>query len=94
MSILTDDQTELINRLAVNKYNKTHPKSCNLYERDMAGLRAVREAAYRETLKVVGEWLEEFHEEHSVNNVRYPRKDCDICIGRLKLGKLEVNNGH
>ena len=55
--------------------------------------KAVAEDAYRETLKMVGEWLEAFHEEHSVNNVRYPRKDCDICIGRLKLGKLEVSNG-
>ncbi|KKL98675.1 hypothetical protein LCGC14_1822010 [marine sediment metagenome] len=38
----------------------------------------------------IGEWLEEYHEEHSVNNVRYQRKDCDICISRLKSGTFKA----
>ena len=45
--------------------------------------------AVRETLKMVGEWLEEYHEEHSVNNLRYQRKNCDICINRLKAGTFQ-----
>ena len=80
MSILSDQRTQEIQRGFV-RYggDKT----------DIDEGRAIAEAAYRETLKMVGEWLAGFHGEHSTNNVRYQRRDCDICIGRLKLGTFK-----
>ena len=53
MSILTDDNLELIWNKAIATYTALHPKSLNVYERDHAGYRAIAKAAHRETLKMV-----------------------------------------
>ncbi len=42
--VLSDEAMESIWQGAISEYDRTHPKSQNVYERDMSGLRAISQA--------------------------------------------------